>query len=108
MTTGIQPGQTRFATVHALLSQELAQQTARVKELTEMNADTGDPGEAHTRDALLAAARHSAEQLTGALGRIADGTYGGCDRCGVAIPVERLEALPHARFCVPCQERSGR
>ncbi|MFI5843065.1 TraR/DksA family transcriptional regulator [Catenuloplanes sp. NPDC051500] len=32
-------------------------------------------------------------------------TYGGCQRCRVPIPVARLAVLPHARFCVPCQQK---
>jgi len=87
------------------LSEEFTAQTARLKELTELNADTGDPGEAYNQEAMLAKTRNAIEQITGALRRIADGTYGVCEKCGAAIPVERLEVLPHARFCVPCQQK---
>ena len=97
--------QERLAGLRASLSEEFAVQTARLKELTEISADTGDPGEAHNRAALTAATRHSLEQITGALRRIADGGYGRCETCDQPIPVERLEALPHARFCVPCQQK---
>ncbi|MEV4279603.1 TraR/DksA family transcriptional regulator [Actinoplanes xinjiangensis] len=65
--------------------------------------DTGDPAEATTRAALLAATRQSLELLSGALSRIAEGTYGLCGKCGTSISPERLEILPHARFCMPCQ-----
>ena len=34
--------------------------------------------------------------------RLADGTYGICERCGEAIPEARLEARPMARTCVGC------
>jgi DnaK suppressor protein len=34
--------------------------------------------------------------------RLADGSYGVCERCGEAIPEERLEARPTARTCVGC------
>lgn len=96
---------TNFTAVRASLSEEFALQTARLKEYTEISADTGDPAEAHHQAALLAATRHSLEQITGALRRIADGTYGHCERCAGAIPGERLEVLPHARYCVPCQRK---
>ena len=92
-------------TVRASLSEQFAEQTARLKELTEMSADTGDPGEAHHRAVLLAATRRSLEQISAALNRIAEGTYGRCERCATRIPPERLEVLPHARFCVPCQQQ---
>lgn len=95
----------RFAALRASLNEEFALQTARLKELTEISADTGDPGEAHNQAALLAATRHSLNQITVALRRIAEGTYGRCEKCDTPIPAERLEVLPHARFCMPCQQK---
>lgn len=75
--------------------------------LTELTADTGDPGEAHNQAAMIAAARAQVDQINAALRRLANGSYGRCERCGGVIPRERLEILPHARFCVPCQEKQG-
>ena len=37
-----------------------------------------------------------------ALSRFDAGTYGTCEICGGAIPLERLEAIPHATTCVGC------
>jgi DnaK suppressor protein len=37
-----------------------------------------------------------------ALTKIEGGTYGFCDRCGVSIPDERLEARPWAVLCLRC------
>ncbi len=34
--------------------------------------------------------------------KLADGTYGSCDRCGSEIAPERLDALPWAVLCVRC------
>lgn len=34
------------------------------------------------------------------LGRIVEGTYGTCQRCGAPIDQKRLEALPSARTCM--------
>lgn len=34
--------------------------------------------------------------------KLADGTYGVCDRCGQDIADARLEALPWATLCVTC------
>ena len=42
-------------------------------------------------------------QVDAALGRIDDGTYGQCARCGQPINPERLEALPYATYCITCQ-----
>ena len=41
-------------------------------------------------------------QAEEALERIEDGTYGVCADCDSAIPVARLEALPHTKLCVTC------
>ncbi|HWI05534.1 MAG TPA: TraR/DksA C4-type zinc finger protein [Acidimicrobiales bacterium] len=40
-----------------------------------------------------------------AIARLDAGTYGACEECGLAIPFERLEAIPAARFCVACSGR---
>ncbi len=39
-----------------------------------------------------------------ALRRLEDGSYGTCEACARPIPFERLEAIPHARRCVGCQD----
>ena len=41
-------------------------------------------------------------EVTRALEKVADGTYGVCDVCGLAVGEERLEALPWAVRCVTC------
>ena len=37
------------------------------------------------------------------LGRIDDGDYGFCDKCGVEIGIKRLEARPTASLCIDCK-----
>ncbi|HEY5219825.1 MAG TPA: TraR/DksA C4-type zinc finger protein [Gemmatimonadaceae bacterium] len=32
-------------------------------------------------------------------------TYGACQSCGNLIGFERLDALPHARYCIECKQR---
>ena len=39
-----------------------------------------------------------------ALARIEEGVYGFCLRCDEPIGSNRLRAIPHATFCVTCQE----
>ncbi|MGZ8501397.1 MAG: TraR/DksA family transcriptional regulator [Candidatus Limnocylindrales bacterium] len=39
-----------------------------------------------------------------ALGRLDDGTFGRCLRCGQEIAAGRLEALPWAAYCIACQK----
>jgi DnaK suppressor protein len=38
-----------------------------------------------------------------ALQRMRDGHYGMCEGCGGRIPVQRLNALPYATYCIDCQ-----
>lgn len=52
------------------------------------------------RDSL----RETIGRIDEALGKLERGTYGSCDRCGRDIPVGRLEAVPHAIYCVECQD----
>ena len=44
-------------------------------------------------------------EIEGALGRLADGSYGECIDCGAEIPYARLAAYPAAIRCVACQSR---
>jgi RNA polymerase-binding protein DksA len=43
-----------------------------------------------------------------ALGRIDEGTFGTCARCGKAIAEERLEAIPYATRCIDCKRLEER
>jgi DnaK suppressor protein len=44
--------------------------------------------------------------LSDALQRIKSGNYGVCITCGNLIEKGRLEAVPHARMCVTCKNRT--
>ena len=70
--------------------------------------------DAYERDFALSLMENDQETLnevTLALKRIEDGTYGLCEACLAegksptksAIPKTRLKAIPHARNCVECQ-----
>jgi DnaK suppressor protein len=43
------------------------------------------------------------EEIDRALEKIAEGTYGICDRDGKKITPERLHAIPEAILCIECQ-----
>lgn len=43
--------------------------------------------------------------VTRALEKFDEHSYGVCDRCGTEIPPERLEILPSAVLCVRCAEK---
>jgi DnaK suppressor protein len=53
--------------------------------------------------ALSGQAALAVEEIDYASERVADGTYGYCERCFQPIPKPRLRALPYARLCVACK-----
>src|SRR5579875_1844369 len=55
--------------------------------------------------ALLDQAREHLAAIDAALGRLDEGGYGICARCGRPIPPERLAARPTATTCVSCASR---
>lgn len=70
-------------------------------------ADLGTETFEQDRDLGLAE-RESQElsQIDEALDRIEDGSYGVCESCERPINRERLDALPFARRCLPCQTKA--
>lgn len=55
---------------------------------------------ANTRDML--------EQTLHALARLADGSYGSCESCGLPIRKGRLQAFPRATLCISCKQAEER
>lgn len=45
------------------------------------------------------------EEVTAALARIGEGSYGVCKQCGKEIPLERLQANPESAFCIEHADR---
>jgi len=64
-----------------------------------------DEAERQVAHALAVAAESALSDIDDALQRFHSGGYGKCEHCAARIPFERLEALPMARFCMPCQYR---
>ena len=52
--------------------------------------------------ALARQARAHLGEIDAALLRLDAGSYGVCERCGLAIADARLEARPTARWCIEC------
>jgi DnaK suppressor protein len=58
--------------------------------------------------ALADIRQHDLVQMEEAERKLADGSYGTCEECGVVIDEARLRLLPFATCCVACQkEREG-
>lgn len=53
-------------------------------------------------DAVRRSALERAADAEAALARLADGTFGRCERCSARIGEARLEARPTARLCIDC------
>ena len=73
-----------------------------------VEADSAEAVVDHENDEVIDALGNAAvEELTEvnrALQRIADGDYGTCERCGIAISEQRLEVVPNALECRTCAE----
>ncbi|OJF13262.1 TraR/DksA family transcriptional regulator [Couchioplanes caeruleus] len=72
-------------------------------------ADTGT--KTFEREQEITLANNLLERITQverALERLGEGNYGWCERCGNAIPVERLAAFPVATRCVACKQLEER
>ncbi len=63
---------------------------------------TAEKGET---DALVQPLKETLAEIDDALGRIADGSYGLCMKCGTEISEERLEAVPKTKYCTPCASK---
>ena len=51
---------------------------------------------------LLGSDEDILDQVEAAIQRIENGDYGWCEKCGEAIPKNRLDAIPYAADCVRC------
>jgi DnaK suppressor protein len=72
-------------------------------------ADLGsDNFEHELSTSLLENADQTLGEVAAALGRIEQGTFGRCERCGVDVPAGRLQAVPYARYCVVCARAAER
>jgi DnaK suppressor protein len=72
-------------------------------------ADTGT--KTFEREQEITLANNLLERVTQverAIDRLGTGNYGWCERCGNAIPVERLAAFPVATLCVSCKQLEER
>jgi RNA polymerase-binding transcription factor DksA len=82
--------------LHHTLERAAADKTRQLHDL-----DHDDDMAAVRRATLL----QTLSEIAAARGRIDQGTYGNCVRCGEAIPPERLTLRPWAATCVRCANR---
>ena len=96
---------TDLANYEAVLREQRSFRLVQLRELSKGEGrDTATIGVA---DALEHAARHALGEIDLALDRLRCGRYGRCVACGRAIGRDRLDVLPSAARCTPCQHRIG-
>ena len=78
---------------------------AEVLEKLESN-DAVNSGADSTWGFLTECLLRSREEISSALARIEDGSYGNCVGCGCEIGFEKLRVVPWAQFCAVCLEES--
>lgn len=117
----------QLAKIRANLADKKVELEARQKELEEASFDstqsdiTGEVGlDEDFADAGTATfererdlsirnnIRDLVDQVTRAMQRIDEGSYGTCERCGQPIDATRLRELPHASLCLDCKRREER
>jgi len=95
------------------LEERLAQMQARLasikKDVTrEHSGDSAEQAQERENDEVVDAigneTAQSIREITAALERIAQGTYGICQDCGEDIGQARLEIVPEATRCVACAD----
>ena len=61
--------------------------------------------EIETHAGLIELAESRLKAIDSALQRLERGVYGICEECGKEIPLERLQVLPFAAYCIDCQRK---
>jgi DnaK suppressor protein len=91
--------------------EELADRLARLdrharRETEPLVADFAEQATQRENDEVVDRLRETTKvelgKVTAALRRLADGSYGQCERCGSPIEEGRLRALPHTSVCLSC------
>lgn len=109
------PTESQLARLHDALEQRYGELSNEIEDLEEgaMRSPDGSLAERQADEGAVAATQEgdfdvlSAEDgvlrdVSRALQRLEDGSYGRCSECGRWIAYERLEALPQTDLCVDC------
>jgi DnaK suppressor protein len=92
--------------LRAELEQQQRFRLDQIDQLASEAALAADEARRQVIRALTMAAEWALGDINWALQRLDRGTYGTCERCTAPVPFERLNILPMARLCMPCQRRS--
>jgi YteA family regulatory protein len=76
-------------------------------ELSSYDNHPGDMGsetyEAEVNQSFRISDKYMLSEIDVALQKIKDENYGECEACHESIEEDRLEIMPHARFCIDCE-----
>ncbi len=106
--------QDRFDMTREMLSRERSAALHRIQSITqdalnfELESDGIPPSGHEGEQTLIRMLDNRLEAIDDALSRLGAGTYGECAGCSAEIPPRRLEALPFATLCVPCQSNADK
>lgn len=93
----------QLTALRAMLEEQRAFRTEQLAELQLVPATPVSPANQEIVVSLIFGARAALFDVEGALQRMDDGTYGSCVDCGDQLDEHRLEILPQAALCMPCQ-----
>lgn len=97
------------AETHARAGQLFGEGQDSVSATLEASAESAADLEAVELNLALSQAELSAiREIDAALRRLASGEYGQCERCGGAISLARLQAIPWTRVCRTCAAAAAR
>ena len=83
--------------------------TSELSHLAQHSADVASETFEREKDfSILEQVEAELADVSHALKRLDDGTYGVCEACGKPIDDERLDAVPAARFCLADQASAER
>ncbi len=106
----------RTAALSRLLEKQREDTLARVRDFRRGQADNvaSSPGDemdvarsladVETHAALIERAQERLKAIDAAIARLTAGAYGKCMNCGEEVPLERLQAVPFAQYCIDCQD----
>ena len=100
-----------FRKILQTLKQELSEDIERTVHTMQDEATVfADPNDRASQETDMAIElrnrdreRKLIKKIDETLGRIDEGDYGYCDKCGVEIGIKRLEARPTATLCIDCK-----
>lgn len=115
-----QLGKTTIKKYKDLLEKEKINLSAQIEELTKddpfsdpdhasdnaaVDTDVREQVGHDTIEAEIKDLKKRIKDIDAALVKVAKGTYGFCEKCGMPIPQARLDLVPEARYCIEDEKK---